>query len=173
MQTTGTHIAYLHTCHRKLWLFANGITMEHTSDAVAEGKLIGETAYADRARKFTEIEIDGVKIDFYDAHNKVVHEVKKSASMEQAHVAQVQYYLYKLLQKGIEGATAILEYPRLKQRQEIAALSPHQVAQIEAWEGQAAEIVSSASCPDVIKSKICKRCSYEDFCYSTETGEAV
>ncbi|MDZ4711764.1 MAG: Dna2/Cas4 domain-containing protein, partial [bacterium] len=27
MQITGTHIAYLHICHRKLWLFANGISM--------------------------------------------------------------------------------------------------------------------------------------------------
>lgn len=93
---TATHIAYLHTCHRKLWLFANGINMEHTSEIVAEGKLIGETTYTDRAQKFTEIEIDGVKIDFYDARNKMVHEVKKSASVEQAHIAQVQYYLYKL-----------------------------------------------------------------------------
>lgn len=59
---TGTHIAYYHVCHRKLWLFANGINMEHTSDAVSEGKLIGETSYRGRAEKFTEIEIDGVII---------------------------------------------------------------------------------------------------------------
>lgn len=70
MTVTGTHIAYLHLCHRKLWLFANGINMEHTSELVAEGKLIGETSYSDRAQKFTEIEIDGVKIDFYDAKIK-------------------------------------------------------------------------------------------------------
>lgn len=168
MRITGTHIAYLHTCHRKLWLFANGIQMEHTSEAVAEGKLLGETTYTGRAQKFTEIEIDGVKIDFYDANSKVVHEVKKSAGLEQAHVAQVQYYLYKLMQKGIEGATGMLEYPKLKQRQEVPALTAGQVAGIGAWERQVAEITSSSACPGVIKSKICKRCSYEDFCYSTE-----
>ncbi|WP_235062772.1 Dna2/Cas4 domain-containing protein [Indibacter alkaliphilus] len=48
MNITGTHIAYLHTCFRKLWLFANGIQMEHTSQVVAEGKLIAETTYLDR-----------------------------------------------------------------------------------------------------------------------------
>jgi CRISPR-associated exonuclease Cas4 len=169
MQTTGTHIAYLHTCHRKLWLFANGISMEHTSEAVAEGKLIGETTYTDRARKFTQIEIDGVKIDFYDVHNKVVHEVKKSGRMEKAHVAQVQYYLYKLMQKGIEGATGILEYPKLKQRQEVPALTADHANEIKVWEQQVADIISSPSCPGVIKNRICKRCSYEDFCYSGET----
>lgn len=36
---TGTHFNYYMVCHRKLWLFANGINMEHTSDLVYEGKL--------------------------------------------------------------------------------------------------------------------------------------
>lgn len=168
LTSTGTHIAYLHTCHRKLWLFANGINMEHTSELVAEGKLIGETTYTDRAQKFTEIEIDGVKIDFYDAKNKVVHEVKKSASIEQAHVAQVQYYLYKLHQKGIHGATGIIEYPRLKQRQHVEALTAEDIVMIQQWEEEVTRIISSTTCPDVINAGICKRCSYYDFCYSSE-----
>jgi CRISPR-associated exonuclease Cas4 len=74
---TATHINYFFICHRKLWLFANGINMEHTSERVAEGKLIGQTSYPQRAEKYTEIEIGGSKIDFYDAKNKVIHEVKK------------------------------------------------------------------------------------------------
>jgi CRISPR-associated exonuclease Cas4 len=45
MQITGTHFNYYLICHRKLRLFANGIQMEHTSDAVYEGKLIHETSY--------------------------------------------------------------------------------------------------------------------------------
>src|SRR5690606_22494527 len=94
MPLTGTHIAYLHTCHRKLWLFANGIQMEHTSESVAEGKLISETTYLDRTRQYTELAIDGIKIDFYDAKNRIVHEVKKSDKVENAHKAQVIYYLY-------------------------------------------------------------------------------
>jgi CRISPR-associated exonuclease Cas4 len=170
MQLTATHIAYLHLCDRKLWLFANGINMEHTSEVVAEGKLIGETSYTDRAQKFTEVEIDGVKIDFYDARNKVVHEIKKSASVEQAHIAQVQYYLYKLKQKGIEDATGIIEYPRLKQRETVKALSADDVETIKRWEQEVETILASSKCPDVIRAKICKPCSYYDFCYSSEPG---
>ncbi len=102
MPLTGTHIAYLHTCHRKLWLFANGIQMEHTSDIVADGKLIADSTYLDRARKYTELAIEGIKIDFYDAKNKVVHEVKKSDKVEQAHFAQVKYYLAVLVRNGID-----------------------------------------------------------------------
>src|ERR1044072_8241024 len=102
MLPTANHIDYYFICHRKLWLFANGITMEHTSDIVAEGKLIGKTSYPGRAEKFTEVEVDGVKIDFYDARNKVIHEVKKSNRVEHAHIAQVKYYIYKLTRKGVE-----------------------------------------------------------------------
>ena len=105
MNLTATHIAYYHTCHRKLWLFSNGIQMEHTSDIVAEGKLIGETSYAERAKKYTELALDGIKIDFYDPKEKVIHEVKKSDKVEQAHIAQVKYYLCVLRKNGIENAT--------------------------------------------------------------------
>jgi CRISPR-associated exonuclease Cas4 len=44
MIITPTHINYYHVCHRKLWLFSHGKQMEHTSELVAEGKLIHETS---------------------------------------------------------------------------------------------------------------------------------
>ena len=73
---TGTHFNYYHVCHRKLWLFANGINMEHTSDLVYEGKLLHEETYPQRPERYEELEIEGCKIDFYDARNKIVHEIK-------------------------------------------------------------------------------------------------
>ena len=90
---TGTQIAYYHLCHRKLWLFANGIRMEHTSDLVAEGKLIDENSYPQRAEKWQELAIEGIKIDHYDAQHNIVREVKKSSKKEAAHIAQLKYYL--------------------------------------------------------------------------------
>lgn len=36
MHLTATHINYYHICHRKLWLFVNGINMEHNSETVAD-----------------------------------------------------------------------------------------------------------------------------------------
>ena len=167
MHITGTHIAYYHTCHRKLWLFAHGIQMEHTSDAVAEGKLIGETSYQDRAVKYTELEIDGIKIDFYDAKNRVIHEVKKSDKVEEAHIAQVKYYLHILRKNGIEDATAIIEYPKMKQRQ-VVEWEEGDREKITMWINNAREIINSENCPPLEKLKICKRCSYYDFCYAKE-----
>lgn len=167
MNITGTHIAYYHTCHRKLWLFANGIQMEHSSDIVAEGKLISETTYLDRARKYTELQIEGIKIDFYDAKNKVVHEVKKSDKVEHAHIAQVKYYFYVLVKNGIESPSAIIEYPRLKQREHVEWDDDYLLL-IENWLEEAAAIISKESCPPVINAKICKSCSYYELCYVGE-----
>ena len=80
-------------CHRKLWLFANGINMEQESDLVYEGKLVHESSYPQRTSKYEEVEIDGIKVDYYDARNKVIHEIKKSNKVEKAHEWQLKYYI--------------------------------------------------------------------------------
>lgn len=167
MHLTATHINYFHICHRKLWLFANGINMEHTSDTVAEGKLIGETTYPQRAEKYTEIEIGGSKIDFYDAKNKVIHEIKKSSSMEAAHEWQVKYYIWLLEQNGVEGAKGILEYPKLRETKEIE-LTTEDKNYLQQVVNEIERLVNSETCPPRINSKICKKCSYYDFCYIEE-----
>jgi CRISPR-associated exonuclease Cas4 len=167
MQTTGTHINYYFVCHRKLWLFANGINMEHTSDLVAEGKLIHENSYPFRSDKYTEIELDGIKIDYYDARNHVVHEVKKSKSHEEAHEWQVKYYLYVLKQNGVDDATAILEYPKLRKTMEVYLMEEDET-KIAKMKNEIEMLVASESCPPPINKSKCKNCSYFDFCYSGE-----
>lgn len=170
MNLTATHIAYLHTCHRKLWLFSNGIQMEHTSNIVAEGKLIGKTSYSNRAKKYTELALNGVKIDFYDPKEKVIHEVKKSDKVEHAHIAQVKYYLYVLRKNGIEDATAIIEYPKMRQRQ-IVEWEDGDEEMIQTWENEIKNILSNNECPPLLRKGICRKCSYFDFCYSGEIIE--
>ncbi len=128
MLTTGTHFNYYLICQRKLWLFANGIQMEATSDLVYEGKLLHETSYPHRAEKYQEIELDGIKIDYYDPRNKVIHEIKKSDKHEEAHEWQVKYYLYVLEQNGVVGATGLLEYPKLHKINEVLLTTPDREA---------------------------------------------
>ena len=85
MTVTGTHFNYYQLCQRKLWLFANGINMEQESDLVYEGKLVHESSYPQRISRYEEVEIGGVKVDYYDTRNKVIHEIKKSNKVERAH----------------------------------------------------------------------------------------
>jgi CRISPR-associated exonuclease Cas4 len=138
--------------------------MEHTSEKVAEGKLLGENSYSQRAQKYTEIEVGGSKIDFYDAANKVVHEVKKSDKMEDAHAWQVKYYIWLLENAGVENVTGIIEYPTLKQIKKIEIADADRQYIVEIMQ-QIKNIVYCKHCPPLINSKICKRCAYYDFCY--------
>lgn len=167
MQITGTHFNYFMLCKRKLWLFANGITMEHTSDLVYEGKIIHETSYPQRSGRYEELELDGVKIDFYDTGNKIVHEVKKSDKMDVAHEWQLKYYIHVLEKNGIEGVSGILEYPLLRKK-DIVVLSEIDRERIKEIEAEIKNTVSGESCPAIITSKVCKNCSYYEFCFSRE-----
>ena len=167
MYIIGTHLNYYFVCPRKLWLFANGINMEHTSDLVYEGKLLHETSYQHRSSKYEELEVGGCKIDYYDAKNKVIHEIKKSDKVEEAHEWQVKYYILVLERNGITGVTGILEYPELRKTDKIV-LSNIDRERLTEIEQKIREIVGAPQCPPCIGSKICRRCSYEDFCYIKE-----
>ncbi len=144
--------------------------MESTSELVSEGKLLHETSYPRRSEKFQEIELDGIKIDYYDPKNKVVHEIKKSDKHEEAHEWQVKYYLYVLEQNGVEGSTGLLEYPRLHRTDEVLLTTPDREAIremiLEIW-----KIIQKEYCPERIQKTKCKNCSYYDFCWSGEEGE--
>lgn len=179
MTITATLINYLHICHHKLWLSANSITMEQTSDIVAEGKLIGETSYPQRADKNQELEISAevltdnslvrctAKIDFFDAIRGVVYETKKSDAKEMAHIAQVQFYLYLLRKNDITAHYGQIEYPKLRQTERVE-LNMDDELRVEGWIAKVASIVALENCPPTLPKSKCSKCSYFDFCWSGE-----
>lgn len=167
MLINATHINLFHVCRRELWLHYHGIRMEFNSELVADGKLLGEMSYPERAEKYVELQLGNIKIDFYDARNKIVHEIKRSDKVDYAHIAQVKYYLYRLHLAGIEGATGILEYPTLRQREQVL-LNEEDMKSIQDWEREIESICMNDKCPSTIHAKICKACSYHDFCYIEE-----
>jgi CRISPR-associated exonuclease Cas4 len=167
MYITGTHFNYYFICHRKLWLFANSINMEQNSELVSLGKIIHETSYKQRSDKYKEIAIDGIKIDYYDPGNKVVHEIKKSNKKSDAHIWQVKYYLFVLEQNGVEGVSGLLEYPKLRKTEEVLLSIPDRGAIVEML-GKIESIIRADDCPPKLKISKCRNCSYFDFCWSGE-----
>lgn len=167
MHITGTHFNYFMICHRKLWLFANGLQMEQTSELVEMGKLIHETSYPARPSRFEEVEMGGIKIDFYDSKNKVIHEIKKSDKLDQAHEMQLKYYIWVIEQHGIEDVSGVLEYPKLRKTEKVY-LSDFDREQFPAIVCDIETIIKDEHCPEKIKQGICKNCAYYDFCWSTE-----
>lgn len=170
MQITGTHFNYYQVCKRKLWLFSSSISMEHTSDLVYEGKLIHEEAYPQRSSRYEEIEIDGIKVDYYDAAHRVIHEIKKSDKVEVAHEWQLKYYIYVFERNGLTGVTGVLEYPTMRKKDTVL-LSDIDREMIHQMEEDITRIIDSDICPSLEKKRICKNCSYFDFCYCGEEEE--
>ena len=170
MQITGTHFNYFQVCKRKLWLFANNVNFEQTSDIVYDGKLIHEDSYSMRSSKYEEIEIDGIKVDYYDTKNKVIHEIKRSNKIEQAHEWQLKYYMYVFEQHGVTDVKGILEYPTLRKTQAVV-LSDVDRDRIKEIVANIEMIISSDECPPIQKKGICKSCSYYEFCFTKEVDE--
>jgi len=150
--------------------------MEHTSETVADGKLLHETSYPQRAEKYREIDLSFTlnnevdlfgKIDFYDAKEKMIHEIKRSDKIEDAHEWQVKFYIYLLELNGIEDVTAILEYPKLRITKEVS-LSLVDKEYLKVMFVKIAALWESENCPPRINSKICKSCSYYELCYIEE-----
>jgi CRISPR-associated exonuclease Cas4 len=167
MQITGTHFNYYQVCRRKLWLFANNVNFEHTSDLVYDGKLIHESSYPLRSAKYEEVEIDGIKVDYYDTKSKTIHEIKKSNKVEQAHEWQLKYYMYVFEQHGVTDVNGILEYPTLRKTQAVV-LSDVDRDRIKEMVTDIERIIVNDVCPPLQKKGICKNCSYYEFCFTKE-----
>ncbi|MGB9774570.1 MAG: CRISPR-associated protein Cas4 [Bacteroidota bacterium] len=160
---TGTQVNYFYVCKRKLWFFSNQIELESESDSVLLGKILHNYSY-ERERK--EIELDSIKIDWLDLHDNIIHEVKKSDSVEQAHEAQVLYYIYYLKKLGVEGVRGEIDYPKLRKRVQVE-LTTEKEAEIEETLKKIEDIVRLPCPPPIeLKRSFCKTCSYFQLCYS-------
>lgn len=169
MLLTGTHFNYYKVCKRKLWLFANGIGMENTSDLVYQGKVIHETTYPQRSGRYREVEINGIKLDFFDTKNNVIREIKKSRKEHESHLFQLKYYIYKLEEIGIKNVSGILEYPKERVTEDVALIDSERGI-IKKVEKEIPKIIEG-ECPPTINKSKCGKCSYYDFCYSGESDQ--
>lgn len=158
---TGLMVYYYEVCKRKLWYFTNDIQLEENNSNVILGKLLEENSYTRDEKK---INIDGViNIDFVRS-KKILHEIKKSNSIEPASILQVQYYLYYLEKKGLVGLKGILDYPLLKQTVEVN-LADSDRENLENIIIGIKEILGKESPPILEKKNICKKCAYFDLCF--------
>jgi CRISPR-associated exonuclease Cas4 len=138
--------------------------MEDNSSDVAIGQLVGKYTYPHRSQKWRELTLEGIKIDHFDPKQNIVREVKKSPKLEKAHIAQVRYYLYRLVTAGIKDPIGVIEYPRLKRTVNVT-FSDKVAEEVRSWITDIELIVRQKECPPVISKSYCKRCAYHDFCY--------
>lgn len=158
---TGTRINYFFICHRKLWLFANGLGMEQESDLVSQGRFLHEHSYE---RKQKEIKIDNIVLDFFEKKGEV-HEVKKSRKAEKAHEWQMLYYLYCLKQKGLNGLKGIIDYALLRKRKKVFLTEEKEKDLLKVLK-KIQEILAREKPPKEEWKRFCRKCSYREFCWS-------
>src|SRR5690625_7646125 len=98
MNINATYINLYRVCKRECWLHANGVQMEHTSELVADGKLIEEESYQQRSERYTQIELSAEfekffltgKIDQFDTKDLVIHENKRIKKDKEEHSLQMK-----------------------------------------------------------------------------------
>jgi CRISPR-associated exonuclease Cas4 len=157
---TGSQVNYFFVCWRKLWLFSHDLDLEADSDLVLLGRLLHETGYA---RKFKEVSIGRVKIDFLERGSGEIHEVKRSRRMEKAHLFQLLYYIYYLGKFGV-NVKGVLHYPLLKRTVNVE-LTEEKARELETVLEEMKKIIAMAEPPLVERKPICKKCSYYELCW--------
>lgn len=170
MQIGGMLIGYYALCPRKFWLSANGILMEHESEAVALGRLLHEESY-ERANKdlVLNLSFEGIplvgKLDGANLKQGILYETKKSRSAEESHIWQVKFYLWLLVLSGQSHYTAVIQYPLLKKTQAVS-LTQKDEAQLASMVKEIVQLYAQPVPPDRIPSrKLCAKCAYEEWCY--------
>lgn len=161
MNITGIMIYYYFICQRKLWYFVNEINMEQNSELVSIGKILDETTYS---REKKGILIDNtINVDFI-RNGAILHEVKKTKSIEEAGIWQIKYYMYYLEQRGVQNIEAQIDYPLIRETKSIY-LEDEDRKILNNIEKSITEIKEYDKPPKVINEKICKKCAYYDLCY--------
>lgn len=160
---TGMMVYYYQVCHRKLYYFTHELQMEQNNEAVALGRLLDENSYTRDSVRHITID-DTISVDFI-RKGKILHEIKKSRSVEEASIWQLKYYLYYLRERGMTGIRGQIDYPLLKQTVSVE-LTEEDLSEIP---GMLAEIrrICSESLPEnrFPAKKFCKNCAYYDLCF--------
>lgn len=162
-KTQGIKLNYYYVCKRKLWLFDKGISMEHNSDRVLQGKVVHENSYPRQKNK--EILIDDIiKVDIMD--KDYIKEVKISSKMEKCDKMQLLYYLFYLKQMGIYKKGTI-NYVKEK-KVEYIDLTENDEEEIKSALINISKILKENKPPKLKKLPYCTKCSYYEYCFVKE-----
>ena len=159
-EITGIMVYYFFVCQRKLWYFYHQINMENENESVQIGKILDESSYS---RENKHINIDNVINIDYLSSKHILHEIKKSKSVEDASIWQLKYYLYYLKKRGVENLTGKIDYPLLKKSVNVTLLREDK-EKMETTLAAIREICNTKKAPMREKKLICKKCAYFDLC---------
>ncbi|BCS93389.1 CRISPR-associated protein Cas4 [Metallosphaera javensis (ex Sakai et al. 2022)] len=154
---TGTLVWYVHVCRRETWLMSRSITPYHQHPRLELGRAI-DSLHSDRV----PITLEGMKIDSFRVEDQTVIEVKTSSRHLESAMAQLNYYLYRLREVGV-NARGQVYIPRKGQRIQVTLDEERARRDIEAVK----EVVMG-ELPPPRRIRYCRKCAYRDFCWPLE-----
>lgn len=160
MMLTGTLVNYYTHCQRQCWLFYHHINMEDTSEDVRIGRVLHELK-----KQEEEVALDGIKLD--KLTSEYVTEIKKSDADLPAAMAQLEYYLIVLHDKGIirKGRLECLEKNKQNKSIHTVTLTEEKIDELKAQYRNIEEFLSSDVPPPPAMKPICKKCAYYEYCF--------
>lgn len=160
LKIQGIKVNYFFICKRKLWLFDKNLSQEHTSDFVEMGKIIHQSSLKKTKRNLLIDDLINIDIAGVDK----IEEVKLSKKMEYAHIMQLLYYLYFLENLGIKRK-GFINYPKLKKKTKIE-ITDEKRKEIKNVLTEINKTLKLQKPPKKEKTKICRNCSYYEFCFA-------
>ncbi|MBI2183443.1 MAG: CRISPR-associated protein Cas4 [Thaumarchaeota archaeon] len=193
---TGTQINYYFVCKRKLWLFSHNIELESESDLVMLGRLLHEHGYKRKMKEVQvdRIKVDFMEHQRPEDPIKekepfaaqptglawqrigpmprkedgriIIHEVKRSKKMQDAHLFQLLYYIYYLKHAyNVNVSEGVLHYPLIKQNVKVE-LTPEKEAQVEEAIKGITQVNKLPTPPEPVWKSYCKSCAFRELCWS-------
>ncbi len=160
----GVHVLYYFICKRKLWFYANKITMEHESELVEIGKYI-ELFYKEDRNIRERFLIDRISPDILESSKDcvLVYEIKKSSKARDAAEWQLKYYLWYLKRKKGLNVRGKLVIPETSEIYNVE-LSKDDERILKAVVNEIRRIINQDKPPPVIKKRYCNVCAYKMLC---------
>jgi CRISPR-associated exonuclease Cas4 len=158
----GVHVKYLLHCPRQLWLYSRGYRPEESSELVALGEAVDDTAYSRRR----EADLGVAKIDWVTT-GAVVHETKSSRQPSPQHEAQVWHYCLLLERRGVSVRGGVLHYP-LTRRTVQVPWDDAARGTAQRTEREARAVIALARPPSRLARASCRGCSFTDYCWGEQ-----
>jgi CRISPR-associated exonuclease Cas4 len=158
---TGTIINYYTHCRRQCWLFYHHINLEDNSEDVRIGRVLHEIKRQDKE----EIALEGIKLD--KITNEYVTEIKKSDADIAAAIAQLEYYLVVLNDKGVvrKGRLECIEKNKQNKSVHTITLTTERIAELGIEYRQIEEFLNTIDPPPPVIRPACKKCAYYEYCF--------
>lgn len=164
-----TLIWYYYICPREVWLMSRHLEPYQGNPFIEIGRFISEETYS-RNRKDISIQtpeqIGGMVIDLVKTEDDevIVAEVKKSSRFKKSARMQLAYYLMRLKMLGIVARGELL-FPKEKKRETIELTEEIEVELRRAVD-DIKRIVGQKRPPEPKLINFCKKCGYQDLCWS-------